>query len=140
MGACAKVLFLPFALCARDTHAGDNGQLSDFVAAGTDVTHECSEQSSVTSVGPSPLADESGLHTVDDGVLSAILLQIALSDDEDGFAQLLRLKARACWNKSACAQTLLHDANLLSSRDVRRPSASGGGLSSTRCVTSHLLH
>ena len=110
MAGCAKVLFLPFALCARDTHAGDDGgQAPGLVAAGPNETYEQLQHPEVSN-SRAVLPDQPGLHTVDDAVLSAILLQIALSDDENGFAQLLRLKARmlalACIH--ADPQTRMH--------------------------------
>jgi len=102
MGGCASVLFLPFALCARGTDDADDQGHDPWPATGrTNESRERLQQPPVRSAEKLPLLADSGLQTVDDAVLSAILLHIAVSDDDDGFAQLLRLKARARWLKSA---------------------------------------
>ena len=106
MGGCARVLFLPFALCARDTDAADDQGHDPRPTIGrTDSSHDSLQQPSVRSTGALPLPAEPGLQTVDDAVLSAILLHIAVGDDVDGFAQLLRLKARSRRLKSASLLT-----------------------------------
>ena len=93
-------MFLPFALCARDTDDADDQGHDPRPATGrTNESRERLQDPSVRSTEALPLLAESGLQTVDDAVLSAILLHIAVSDDDDGFAQLLRLKARARWLK-----------------------------------------
>ena len=95
MGGCARILFLPFALCSRDTQpAADDVPGLSAMPVGTNKMSEDSQQPVATSNEALPLREEPGLQTVDDAVLSAILLHIALSDEDDGFAQLLRFKAR----------------------------------------------
>ena len=96
MGGCASLLFLPFALCARDTDdADDQGHEPRPTTGRTNQSYERLQQPSISSTEALPLSAVSGLQTVDDAVLSAILMHIAVSDDDDGFAQLLRLKVRA---------------------------------------------
>ena len=124
MGGCASVLFLPFALCARDTDdADDQGHEARPITGRPNESYEHSQQPSARSTEALPLPAESGLQNVDDAVLSGILLHIAVSDDEDGFAQLLRLKARARWPKYCKSADPFRHTGQLSKPSValRRP-------------------
>ena len=94
MDGCAKILFLPFVLChGKDVDAGDQTEVQR-VTQTSGANHESVQQPSALTHDAPPTSQQStAVADLDDPLVSAILLHIALSDDQEGFVHLLRMKA-----------------------------------------------
>ena len=94
MNGCAKLLFLPFVLCRKTGVDADQQGEGRSVTQPSSASFERIQQPAAPSSGAPPVAHLSTtLADLDDPLVSAILLHIALSDDGEGFAHLLRMKA-----------------------------------------------